>query len=115
MDNLDDYLLRLRDGPGLTRHECTQLVALAKLAAQFTEANDLGDDLSERLDSGDIDSEEEDRLLESSDQADIDYNATKAALFGSVREFMGWPARVSAYPEATHAAGPHPFAQEGSW
>lgn len=118
MDRMDEFLQRLDRGQGLTRYEQLRLVMVAKLAAEFTDANDRSDDADERIeeeggaDSGDT----YDTLLNAATQADEDYNRSKDRLFGQVRELMGWPGRPAKYlPDhfGGRAVVPHPFEQEG--
>lgn len=113
MKKLNDLMEAVMQGATLTGSEALELLEVAKLAAQFTEANDRDDDLAEKLDSGDHEEGEEETLLQASDDADDDYNRTKDALFIACRELLGMPARPAAYPPATSAGAPHPFAQEG--
>lgn len=115
MKKLNDLMQAVMQGASLTGSEALELLEVAKLAAQFTEANDRGDDANQRLeDDGCADSGDTyDRLLDVATQADDDYNRTKDALFIACRDMMGWPAREPNYPPLDPTRGPHPFAQEG--
>lgn len=57
------------------------LRAIVNLALAFTEANDRGDKIGQEIEDGGF----EDDLFEVSDQADVDYNQTKADLFAACR------------------------------
>jgi DnaJ-class molecular chaperone len=60
------------------------------LAIRFTAANDLGDAISDKLDGDDSPTPTEITELEmASEQADRDYNESKALLFAAVRELTG--------------------------
>ena len=113
MKKLNDLMEAVRQGANLTGSEALELLEVAKLAAQFTAANDRGDDIAERLENNDLDDDSEEALCDASDEADDDYNRTKDALFRACRELMEWPERPAAYPPATREDAPHPFTQEG--
>ena len=87
--------------------EVARLNGIAKIAAQFTLANDTGDDISDKLDGASPD--EADALLLANELADDSYNRNKDALFIACRSMMGWPARRANYP----TLGPMPSAQIG--
>lgn len=65
---------------------------VAELAAKFTEASDRGDFASEAYDDAETD-EERAQASQVSDEADNDYNRTKAALFKACRQWKGVEAR----------------------
>lgn len=98
VDALQAEIFLLRGEVGAMRDKA----AVAELAAQFTRANDIGDDVAEQLEDDGDDA----ALLKACEDYDDAYNRTKDALFSACRKLMGWPARLPKYP----APGPTPSA-----
>jgi len=120
MERLDKMMDRLDKHQPLTAYECLRLVMIAQRAAEFTKANDEGDDIAALLE-GDAEpllhgTEEE--LIQAAVDADDAYNRSKDELFQATRSLMDWPGRPVKYlPECLGGAPvqPHPFAQEGTY